>query len=94
MSQTDIYPNTTEYSNEDAGNNNIMNQETNTSQATNPIKDAHVSEYLNGINTFIGKMKNLQGGGGNPIVVNERAKVAKLFSVLPIETLLNELQNK
>ena len=72
--------------NEDAVN---MNDE----QQTNHVKDATVSEYLNGINTFIAKIKNLpQVGGGNSTVANERSKVAKLFDVLPIEELLNQLQ--
>lgn len=72
--------------NEDAVN---MNDE----QQTNQVKDATVSEYLNGIRTFIDNMKTLpQVGGGNSTVANERSKVAKLFDVLSIEELLSQLQ--
>jgi hypothetical protein len=73
-------------------NNNNMNEEK--SQVTESSKDAKVSEYLNGINAFIKKMENApQFGGGNSVVSNERAKIAKLFNVLSIETLLSEVRN-
>lgn len=80
--------------NEDNTNVNNMNEETSTNQVANISKDIKVSEYLNGINNFIKKMKTTQqSGGGNSTIATERAKVAKLFNVLSIEELQSQLQN-
>lgn len=74
--------------------NTAMNEEPNTSQVASSLKDTKVSEYLNGITTFIDKMKTLpQVGGGSAAVANERAKIAKLFDILSIEALRTELQS-
>jgi hypothetical protein len=86
--------NTIEVTTEDATstNNNInMQEETNTNQVM--VKDAKVSELLNGINTFLDNIKNSQVGGGNSVIANERAKIAKLFNVLSIEDLLKSFQD-
>lgn len=69
--------------------NNNMNEETSTNQV--PIQDQRVNEYLNGINTFLKNMEKLQVGGGNSIVSSERTKIAKLFNVMSVETLLSNL---
>lgn len=94
MNQTNVLDdNIIDNNNAVINENIIMNEQRNTSQANESTKDAKVSEYLNGINEFLEKMKNLQGGGGTAVIANERAKVAKLFNVLSLETLLNEVQN-
>lgn len=73
--------------NEDTVSNKVtMDEQTTTTQGS---KDPKVNEYLTGINEFLDKMKNLQGGG-SPVVANERAKIAKLFNILSIEALLTE----
>lgn len=72
--------------------NYTMNEETSTNQV--PIQDKTINEYLNGIKTFLKKMESLQTGGGNSVVTNERKKIAKLFNVLSVETLLNNLKNE
>lgn len=73
-------------------NTTNMNEETSTSQTTNSSTDTKVNEYLHGISAFIQKMKSSQVGGGNSVVANERAKVAKLFNILSIEELLDQFQ--
>lgn len=95
MDKTYITPNTLDKDIENTEiNNNVMNEQTSTSQVTNGSKDAKVSEYLNSISTFIKKMESaVQVGGGNAIVSTERTKVAKLLNVLSIDELLSQLQS-